>query len=178
MPAHVIEVPCHSIFGLRQSYNYMCSGTYYLIIGALSLPTLNSLCLGGEVQCVFHLDSVLFEPPLVIYYGSYTIGVRIRDLIMQGYKNRVAESSGTDTPWFSTGTKLSLVNGYRYPHFWYWYQFPSILWVPIPTFGTGTDVRVLPRKGRFFHFSPTKTHITLSKLMYLITHHGILPKQL
>ena len=38
MPAHVTEVSCHSISGLRQSYNYMCSRTYYLIIGALSLP--------------------------------------------------------------------------------------------------------------------------------------------
>ena len=38
MPAHVTKVPCHSISGLRQSYNYMCSRTYYLLIGALSLP--------------------------------------------------------------------------------------------------------------------------------------------
>ena len=39
MPAHVTEVSCH-LSGLRHSYNYMCSGTYYLIIGALRLPTL------------------------------------------------------------------------------------------------------------------------------------------
>ena len=56
---HVIEVSCHSISGLKQSYNYMCSRTYYLIIGALSLP--------GEVQYIFHLVSFLFEPSLVIY---------------------------------------------------------------------------------------------------------------
>ena len=31
MPAHVTEVPCHSISSLRQSYNYMYLGTYYLI---------------------------------------------------------------------------------------------------------------------------------------------------
>ena len=42
MLAHVTEVSCHSIFGLRQSYNDMCSRTYYLIIGALRLPTSNS----------------------------------------------------------------------------------------------------------------------------------------
>ena len=34
---------------------------------ALSLPTSNSLCRGGEVQYVFNLVSFLFEPPLVIY---------------------------------------------------------------------------------------------------------------
>ena len=38
VPAHVTKVPCHSISGLRHSYNYMCSVTYYLIIGALRLP--------------------------------------------------------------------------------------------------------------------------------------------
>ena len=38
MPAHVTEVQCHSISDHKNSYNYMCSGTYYLIIGALSLP--------------------------------------------------------------------------------------------------------------------------------------------
>ena len=40
--AHVIEVPCHSISGLRHSYNYMCSLNYYLIIGALCLSSSNS----------------------------------------------------------------------------------------------------------------------------------------
>ena len=67
MPTHVTEVPCHSISSLRQSYNYMCSRTYYLIIRAFSLPTSNFLRRGGEVRCVIHLDSVLFKPPLVIY---------------------------------------------------------------------------------------------------------------
>ena len=37
MPTHVTKVSCHSISGLRQSYNYMCSRTYYLIIRTLSL---------------------------------------------------------------------------------------------------------------------------------------------
>ena len=40
MPAHVIEVPCHSISGLRQSYNFMSSVNYYLIIGSF----LSTLC--------------------------------------------------------------------------------------------------------------------------------------
>ena len=53
MSAHVTEVSCHSISGLRKSYNYMCSGTYYLIIGALRLPTSNSLRRGGEVRYSF-----------------------------------------------------------------------------------------------------------------------------
>ena len=53
MPTQVTEVMCHSISGLKQSYNYMCSGTYYLIIRALALPALNSLRLGGEVQYNF-----------------------------------------------------------------------------------------------------------------------------
>ena len=56
----------HLIFGLRHSYNYMWSGTYYLIIGALSLPT-SKLRLSGEVRCVFHLISFLFESFLIIY---------------------------------------------------------------------------------------------------------------
>ena len=51
VPVHITEVPCHSISGLRQFYNYMCSGTYYLIIGALSLPT--SLRRGSEVRSNF-----------------------------------------------------------------------------------------------------------------------------
>ena len=51
VPAHITEVPCHSISGLRQFYNYMCSGTYYLIIGALSLAT--SLRRGSEVRSNF-----------------------------------------------------------------------------------------------------------------------------
>ena len=34
---------------------------------ALSLPTSNSLHLGGEERYVFNLVSFLFEPPLVIY---------------------------------------------------------------------------------------------------------------
>ena len=32
---------CNSISGLRYSYNYLCSCTYYLIIRALSLPPSN-----------------------------------------------------------------------------------------------------------------------------------------
>ena len=55
MPANVTEVSCHSISGLRQSYNYMCSRTYYLIIGALSFPSSNSLRRGGEVRSNFSL---------------------------------------------------------------------------------------------------------------------------
>ena len=39
MSAHVTEVSCHSISGLRQSYNDMCLETYYLIIEALRLLT-------------------------------------------------------------------------------------------------------------------------------------------
>ena len=53
MPAHVTKVPCHSISGLEQSYNYICSRTYYFIIGAFSLPITNSLHRGGEVQSNF-----------------------------------------------------------------------------------------------------------------------------
>ena len=44
--AHVTKVPCHSISGLRQSYNYMSSVTYCLIIGAF----LAKLC----VHDIFH----------------------------------------------------------------------------------------------------------------------------
>ena len=67
MPTHVVtEVSCHLIPGLRHSYNYIYSGTYYLIIGALSLPT-SKLRLDGKVWCVFHLVSFLFGSPLIIY---------------------------------------------------------------------------------------------------------------
>ena len=55
MSAHVTEVSCHSISGLRKSYNYMCSRTYYLLIGALSLPSSNLLRLGSEVRSNFPL---------------------------------------------------------------------------------------------------------------------------
>ena len=71
----------------------------------------------------------------------------------------------------------------------YWYQSFNGEWVPVPLFlcpmgtgtsifGTDTKLRVLPRNGRFCHFSPTKLKITPSKLMYIITHHGIQLKQL
>ena len=57
-----------------------------------------------------------------------------------------------DRYWYQSFT----MNGYQYPNFWYRYQFPFVLWVPVPTFGTGTNVRDLSRNGRFCHFSPTK----------------------
>ena len=44
---------CHSRSGLRHSYNYMCSVTYYLIIGALRLPPSNSLRRGSKVWSNF-----------------------------------------------------------------------------------------------------------------------------
>ena len=50
--AHGTELSCHSISGFKKYYNYMCSGTYYLIIGALSLPTI-SLRRDGEVRSNF-----------------------------------------------------------------------------------------------------------------------------
>ena len=51
MPTHVTEVPCHSISGLKQSFNYMCSRTYYLIRGHLVCHL--SLRRGGEVRSNF-----------------------------------------------------------------------------------------------------------------------------
>ena len=49
MSAHVTEVSCHSITGLRQSFNYMSSVTYYLIIGAF----LATLCVHVILPFVF-----------------------------------------------------------------------------------------------------------------------------
>ena len=49
VPAHVTEVPCHSISGLGKSYNYMSSVTYYPIIGAL----LATLCVHDILPFIF-----------------------------------------------------------------------------------------------------------------------------
>ena len=49
MSAHVTEVPCHSITGLRQFYNYICSVTYCLIIGAF----LATLCVHDILHFMF-----------------------------------------------------------------------------------------------------------------------------
>ena len=49
MPTHVTEVPCHSITGPRQFYNYVCSVTYYLIIGAF----LATLCVHDILHFMF-----------------------------------------------------------------------------------------------------------------------------
>ena len=53
MPAHVIEVPCHSISGLRQSYNFMSLVTFYLIIGSFlaTFYVFMSYCLSCSCSC-------------------------------------------------------------------------------------------------------------------------------
>ena len=49
--AHVTEVLCYSISGFEQSYNYMCSGAYYFIIGHLVCHLRTRR--GGEVRSNF-----------------------------------------------------------------------------------------------------------------------------
>ena len=53
MPAHVTKVPCHSISGLRQSYYYMSSVTFCLIIGAF----LATLCVHDILPFTFMFSS-------------------------------------------------------------------------------------------------------------------------
>ena len=74
------------------------------------------------------------NPPLVIYYGSYTIGVRIWGLTMQGYKNQGCwKHRYRYQPFY--------VNGYRYHFNRYRYHFASVhgyrypLSVPVPMCG-------------------------------------------
>ena len=70
MPAYLTEVSCHSISGLRQSYNYMCSGTYYLIIGALSFRFTEAACHAPNPGPTRLADSNQFPRRETIYWDS------------------------------------------------------------------------------------------------------------
>ena len=75
MLAHVTEVPCYSITGLRQFYNYMSSVTYYLIIGAF----LATLCVHNILHFMFMFQFIfifhiifMFHEHIYTYCISYT----------------------------------------------------------------------------------------------------------
>ena len=78
--AHVTEVSCHSITGLRKFYNYMSSVTFYLIIGAF----LATLCVHDILlfmfmfmfQFVFIFHIIFrFREHIYTYCISYTFPV-------------------------------------------------------------------------------------------------------
>ena len=70
MPAHVAEVSCHSITGLRQFYNYMSSITYYLIIGAF----LATLCVHDILPFLFmFMFQFVFMFHIIFMFHAYYI---------------------------------------------------------------------------------------------------------
>ena len=66
MSAHITEVSCHSILGLRQFYNYMSSVNYCLIIGVFLaalcihdiLPFLYMFVFMFHIIFMFHADYI------------------------------------------------------------------------------------------------------------------------
>ena len=149
MPTHVItEVPCNLISGLRHSYNYMCSGTYYLILGALSLPTSNSPRWSEHFSLSYILILILIIHLLGFPYPQYANS----SLTMHEYKNwgcrkqwyryhldwyRYQSCSGS---WYRYHFGSS--EWYRYHFGWYRYHFASTQVVPVPPlFGIGTSRR-------------------------------------
>ena len=70
MPAHITEVPCHSITGIRQSYNYLSSVTYCLIIGA----SLATLCVHVILLFMFmFMFQFVFRFHIIFMFHAYSI---------------------------------------------------------------------------------------------------------
>ena len=95
MFAHVTEVLCHSISGLRLSKNYICSGTYYIILGFLYYRCTN-------------LDLTMQEHK---YRGCWKHWYRYH--LDRSGTNPVLVS-GTDTTLIGISTILPLPKWYRY----------------------------------------------------------------
>ena len=70
MPAHVVQVPCHSITRLRHFYNYMSSVTYYLIIEAF----LSTLYVHDILLFMFmFMFQFIFRFHIVFRFHAYSI---------------------------------------------------------------------------------------------------------